>query len=203
MMKPKYITFFSLFALLLFLQGSCKKDDTKPFYFSCRINGEKWEALKYESLLSNRQVLAATVYHDPEYSWIKIGVSRSVKTPSQPDSYMRGGMSINIIDFKGDGSYILEKYPLTGVVGISYLLHSWASMEIRYSDPMPEPGGYSAYTTDEFTGVCIVTKFDTINQIIEGEFHFDALHRDYEVVVNVTDGKFRLEYEIREIGWGR
>ena len=203
MMKPKYITFFSLFALLLFLHGSCKKDDTKPFYFSCRINGEKWEALKYESLLSNRQVLAASAYYDPENSWLQIGCSRSVKTPSQPDSYMRGGMTINIIDFEGEGNYKLENYPTSGYGLYFWRYYSWARMEIRYSVPMPEPGGYRAFTTTEYTGACIITKFDTKNQIIEGEFHFDALHGDYDVVVNVTNGKFRLEYEIREIGWGR
>ncbi len=202
MMKPKYITFFSLFALLLFLQGSCKKDDTKPFYLSCRINGEKWEALKYASLLSNEHVLAAKAFYDPNYSWLQLGGSRSVKTPSQPDSYMRGGMTINIIDFEGEGSYILTKYPGAGP-GISYLLQSWATMEIWYAIPMPESGTSNASTTDEYTGTCTITKFDKNNQIIEGEFHFDALHGDYDVVVNVTNGKFRLEYEIREIGWGR
>jgi hypothetical protein len=195
----KSITLLTLFAALLLVQSSCDKDGSKPFYLSCRINGEKWEALKYESLLSNRQVLAATVYHDPEYAWVKIGASRSVKTPSHPDSYMRGGMSINIIGFEGVGSYSLSKYPGAGP-GISYLLESWATTEIWYAIPMPEPGTSNASTTDEYTGVCIITKFDTKNQIIEGEFHFNALHRDYDVVVNVKAGIFRLEYEIKNIG---
>jgi|GEM_PF-3994503 len=197
-MYTKTPIFLTLLALLLFFQGSCDKDDTAPFYLSCKINGEKWEALKYESLLSNKHVLAASAYYDPDSDWLQIGGSRSVKTPSKPDGYMQGGLTINIIDFEGAGSYTLAKYP-GGGPGISYLLKSWATMEIRYSDPMPEPGGYYAYTTDEYTGVFTITKFDTTNQVIEGEFHFDALHRSYDVVANVTDGKFRLEYEIKEI----
>lgn len=72
-------------------------------------------------------------------------------------------------------------------------------MDIRYTEPFPAET-YNASTTDEYTGVCTITKFDTTNQIIEGEFHFDALHRDFDVVANVTAGKFRLEYEIKEIG---
>ncbi len=198
-MKTKHLFLIAFAALMLFFQGSCKKDDTSPFYISCKINGEKWEALKYESLLSNKHVLAARAYYDPDSAWLQIGGSRSVKTPSQPDSYMQGGMTINIIDFEGEGNYTLANYPGAGP-GISYLLKSWATMEIRYSVPMPEPGGYKANTTDEYTGVCTITKFDTTNQIIEGEFDFDALHRDYDVVANVTAGKFRLEYEIKEIG---
>jgi hypothetical protein len=197
----KSITLLTLFAALLLVQSSCDKDGSKPFYLSCRINGEKWEALKYESLLSNRQVLAATVYHDPEYAWVKIGASRSVKTPSHPDSYMRGGMSINIIGFEGEGSYTLTKYPVSGLVGISYLLESWASMDISYAEPFPA-GTYNASTTDEYTGVLTITKFDSKDLIIEGEFYFNALHHNDDVVVNVSDGQFRLEYEIKEIGWG-
>ncbi len=199
-MKAKHSILIAFAALLLFFQGSCKKDDTRPFYLSCKINGEKWEALKYESLLSNKHVLAARAYYDPDSAWLQIGGSRSVKTPSQPDSYMRGDMSINIIDFDGEGSYKLKDYPLSGSGLYFWRYHNWAKMAIRYSDPMPESGSYDASTTDEYTGVCIITKFDTANQIIEGEFHFDALHRSYDVVANVTAGKFRLEYEIKEIG---
>ncbi len=198
-MYTKTPIFLTLLALLLFFQGSCDKDDTEPFYLSCKINGEKWEALKYESLLSNKHVLAASAYYDPDSAWLQLGGSRSVKTPSKPDSYMQGGMTINIIDFEGEGSYKLENYPVSGIGIYSWRYHSWARMEIWYADPMPEPGASNAYTTDEYTGVCTITKFDTTNQIIEGEFHFDALHRSYDVVANVTDGKFRLKYEIKEI----
>ncbi|HKK09985.1 MAG TPA: hypothetical protein VJ939_04070 [Bacteroidales bacterium] len=197
-MKTKHYILIAFAALLLFFQGSCKKDDTRPFYLSCKINGEKWEALKYESLLSNKHVLAARAYYDPDSAWLQIGGSRSVKTPSQPDSYMRGGMTINIIDFDGEGSYNLKEHPRGGV-GISVLLKSWAWMEIVYAVPFPA-SEYPAFTTDEYTGVCTITRFDTNNQIIEGEFHFDALHWDQDVVANVTAGKFRLDYEIKEIG---
>jgi hypothetical protein len=199
-MKTKSLIILTIFTLLLFFQGSCDKDGSKPFYLSCKINGEKWEALKYESLLSNRQVLAASAYYDPDNSWLQVGGSRSVKTPSQPDSYMRGGMTINIIDFEGEGNYKLENYPTSGNGFYFWRYHSWARMEIRYSVPMPQPGTYIASTTDEYTGICTITKFDKKNQIIEGEFHFDALHLDYDVVVNVAAGKFRLEYDIKEIG---
>lgn len=197
-MKTKTPIFLILFAFLLFFQGSCDKEDTEPFYLSCKINGEKWEALKYV-LFSDEPVLAASAYHDTDSAWLQIGGSRSIKTPSKPDSYMQGGMTINIIDFEGEGSYTLAKYPGAGP-GISYLLKSWATMEIWYAIPMPGTGTANASTTDEYTGVFTITKFDTTNQIIEGDFYFDALHRDYDVVANVTDGKFRLEYEIKEIG---
>ncbi len=197
-MKAKHSILIAFAALLLFFQGSCKKDDTRPFYLSCKINGEKWEALKYESLLSNKHVLAASAYYDPDSAWFKFGAGRSIKTPSHPDSYMRGNLSINIIDFKGEGSYTLVQRPPAGP-GISYLLQNWAWMEIRYTDPMPGSGVYTAITTDEYTGVCTITKFDAESQIIEGVFHFDASHISYDAVANVTDGKFRLEYEIIDI----
>ncbi len=196
-MKTKHLFLITFSALLLFFQGSCDKDDTKPFYLSCKINGEKWEALKYESLLSNRQVLAASAYHDPDSAWFQIGGSRSIKTPSKPDSYMQGGMTINIIDFEGEGSYKLEKYPEQGPP--SYLLFNWATMDVRYAYPFPA-GSYTARTTDDYTGVLNITKFDTTNHIIKGEFFFDAFHISNDVVANVTDGKFRLKYEIKEIG---
>ncbi|HCX98507.1 MAG: hypothetical protein PHD00_12180 [Bacteroidales bacterium] len=192
-------TLIKICLLLLVLLTACKKDDSHPFYLTCKINGKKWEALKYESLLSNRHVLAARAYYDPDSAWLQVGGSRSVKTPSQPDSYMHGSMTINIIDFEGEGSYILKNYPLSGSGLYFWRYHSWANMDIRYTEPFPAET-YNASTTDEYTGVCTITKFDTTNQIIEGEFHFDALHRDFDVVANVTAGKFRLEYEIKEIG---
>lgn len=191
-------TLIKICLLLFALLTACKKDDSQPFYLLCKINGEKWEALKYESLLSNRHVLAARAYYDPDSAWLQVGGSRSVKTPSQPDSYMHGSMTINIIDFDGVGSYILTKYPGAGP-SISYLLQSWATMEIVYAVPFPA-SEIPAFTTDEYTGVCTITRFDTKNQIIEGEFYFDAFHWDFDVVANVTAGKFRLEYEIKEIG---
>lgn len=116
-------TLIKICLLLFALLTACKKDDSQPFYLLCKINGEKWEALKYESLLSNRHVLAARAYYDPDSAWLQVGGSRSVKTPSQPDSYMHGSMTINIIDFDGVGSYILTKYPGAGP-SISYLLQS-------------------------------------------------------------------------------
>lgn len=186
--------------LLLFFQGSCKKEKTSPYYFSCKINGGKWVPMKYKSLISNDQVLAAYAYYDPNSQWLQLGASRAVSTPSQPEGYMEGGMTINIINFDGAKSYDLVNYPWSGSGLYFWLYFTWAHMEIRYSVPMPHPGGYSASTTDNHTGICTITLLDTINRVIEGEFHFDALHRDYDAVVNVTNGKFRLRYEIKEIG---
>jgi hypothetical protein len=77
--------------------------------------------MKYKSLISNDQVLAAFAFYDPNSQWLQLGASRAVSTPSHPDGYMGGGMTINLASFVEEQEYPLQKYPGAGP-GISYLL---------------------------------------------------------------------------------
>jgi len=192
-MKTKFL----LLVTLLIVSYGCKKDEINAYYLNCKINNQKWIAEKYESLLSNKQVLSAGAYYDPNSQWIQIWGDRSIVDNSQDYGYMQGCIYINIADFNGAGTYTLMEYPSSGF-GNSVLYQNWASSEVFYPD-IYYPCSIKASTTGNNAGSCSITKFDSINQIIEGEFSFNVSHQGCDLVASITDGKFSLKYEIEDI----
>ncbi len=49
------------------------------------------------------------------------------------------------------------------------------------------------FTSESHTGELLITKYDTINQIISGTFWFDAVNEDGEVA-KIREGRFDLTY---------
>ncbi len=192
-MKTKIL----LLLTLLIVSYGCKKDEINAYCFNCKINQQKWIAEKYESLLSNKQVLSAGAYYDPNSRWIQIWGDRSIVDQSQDYGYMQGCICINIAGFNGAGIYPLMEYPFSGY-GNSVLLQNWASSEVIHPD-IHYPCSIKAYTTVNSIGSCTITKFDSINLIIEGEFSFNANHQGCDLVVSITNGKFSLKYEREDI----
>lgn len=182
---------------MLIVSYGCKKDEINAYFFNCKINEQNWVAEKYESLLSNKQVLSAGASYDPNARWIQIWGDRSIVDHSHDYGYMQGCICINIADFNGAGTYTLMEYPSSGY-GNSVLMLNWASSEVIHPD-IYYPCSIKAYTTGNNTGSCTITMFDSINRIIEGEFSFNAKHQGCDLVASLTNGKFSLNYEIEDI----
>lgn len=187
-----------LLAALLMIGYGCKKEEIVKYYFNCKVNQEKWYAEKYEGFFSDKKVLAAGAYYDPDSQWIQIWGDRSINDSSHGDGYMQGCIVINIAGFEKTGDYYLGEYPTSGT-GYSYLLQNWGCSEVAYPG-IYYPCSMAAYTTADDNGRCTITKFDADNRIIEGEFSFNATHRGCDLVTSITDGKFSLKYEIKGIG---
>ena len=53
------------------------------------------------------------------------------------------------------------------------------------------------YGTDSLnTGFTTITSLDTENMIVEGTFYFNAYNSALKDTVHITDGKFRLKYDL-------
>ncbi len=71
--------------------------------------------------------------------------------------------------------------------------------------PQPDniyPDNYGLYgndnnksyiTTSEHTGKVLITKRDTVNKIVSGIFHFNAINKNTGEVIKVTEGRFDIK----------
>jgi hypothetical protein len=53
-------------------------------------------------------------------------------------------------------------------------------------------GGKAYQTNENFKGEVNLSRFDTLNRIVSGTFHFTAVHQPTGETVNVTDGRFDI-----------
>jgi hypothetical protein len=55
------------------------------------------------------------------------------------------------------------------------------------------PSANTYITTSEHTGKVFITKRDTVNSIISGSFHFNAVNKRTGEVIKVTEGRFDIK----------
>lgn len=71
----------------------------------------------------------------------------------------------------------------------------------KFTDPWPAEvcaedygryvaGGKAYQTNENFTGEVTLSRFDTLNRIVSGTFHFTAVHPPTGETISVTDGRF-------------
>ena len=83
-----------------------------------------------------------------------------------------------------------------------YLLSSIYTFDFgEYAEKKANGDIFQYLTTDEYTGRVTLTKFDTIKQIVSGNFSLKAKRRITEssdcycdTIVTITDGRFDLKY---------
>ena len=159
--------------------GSCDKDDNKPQNpisqlppetqvgantFGCLINGEPF-------VVSN--------------------------TSKQTAIYQDGGLLIggqkNINNNLTQVSMFISEANIGEIIGEnnSYVLNSNSVPKGEY---YIENQNCFYFTSSNYTGSLMITKIDNINFIISGKFEFKSISENCADIINITNGRFDLQY---------
>jgi len=104
--------------------------------------------------------------------------------------YQEGVLSI-IADLSAKAQGISILIRDNDIKTIEYILESEPRAYAQFGDDV-ENCGYS--TTSMFKGKLLITKIDKVNFIISGIFEFKAYSADCNKVIEVTHGRFDLNY---------
>ncbi len=158
--------FFIAFALLGIT--ACKRKTTETFYFSCYINGQYFEPEKPGGL-GEYPLTAKLLYDGIDF---RISASKGIKS-----LFLWVKDSINKI---GVTQYQLFNTP-------SYFSRAVYDSDLDADD----------YRTDSLhSGIINISLIDNQNEIISGTFHFKAYNAIKKDTVHITDGKFKLKYQL-------
>lgn len=158
--------------LALFSFSCCKPNKPKPTnpngnFLTCKVNGVDWEA-DVSGGLGDYPLTAKLLFDDTV-------------------------MAINAINTNDEAIYVglvnqnqkikVQNYHLSKVLPYS----SNANFDNNLAT--------NQYQTDSInTGIAIITNLDKINNLVEGTFSFKAYNKVLISTVEVTDGKFSINY---------
>jgi hypothetical protein len=186
LMKPnKVLLLFAAFALLLFTNMKCKKDDQNPIdqlpaatqtganTFGCLVNGQ---------LFLPKGVLFGPPFLTSYYQYL----NRSNATGNyfnvsgtKKDNNINETVSINLeaLNLVQGQKYTLKNYPNVGEAFAQYF-----TVDLQ--------ANINSYVTNNiFNGELYISKFDETKGIVSGTFWFDAVNSKGEKV-EVREGRF-------------
>lgn len=150
--------------IILLSISACKRKSVENYYFNCKINGQYYEPDKQGGL--GEYPLTAKLQSNETI--LSIRASRSIQ------NIILGIYDTTIIK---EQVYQFTKTPYTS--------------QAIYDDNL----GVDDYRTDStFTGFTTITLLDKQNMIVEGNFYFNAYSPVLNDTIQITDGKFRLNY---------
>ena len=158
-----------LFFIAIALLGitACKRKTIETFYFSCYINGQYFEPEKQQGL--GEYPITAKLLNDDILLDISAG--------------------------KGVKSVSLGVFDTTKIREQEYFLSmnkGWYSRALYKSSLAA-----NHYETDSiFTGKVNIIQLDKANMIVAGTFHFTGYNAETKDTVHITDGKFKLKYDL-------
>ncbi len=158
---------------------SCHKDektDTSPMsknYWSeafCKLNDKEWEDCQL-GISGSNQTGAHGNWHRSS-----VGQPLTIEFINLCDSSLNktGIQSIFLVVqvFKGIGKYPLDDFNYASCINL------YPTSRFRY------------ITSSQYTGEMNVTKFDSIKQVVSGNFAFQAYYSDSNSTLTVKDGIF-------------
>ena len=158
---------FKLFTIAIILVSTFAcKKKTETLYFNCYINGQFFSPEKQQGL--GEYPLTTKLLYE--------------------------GIDLRIDASKGVQNVYLGIKDSTMVKILTYKLSMNKSYFSRalYSNAMSDH-----YETDSLnTGFTTITSLDTENMIVEGTFFFNAYNSALKDTVHITNGKFRLKYDL-------
>ncbi len=161
----KLISYMPL--LLVFIQSSCKKDNTPTVTntFSCKIDGKIFKPYASGGLFSSG------------YPVLSFGNSRTSNGfgISAYNQETTQSVHIEYTFISQTGTYTLRQYPYRGI----------------YSGGYADPGWFP--TDSVYTGQLILARCDTINKFYSGTFFFTAKDKTSGRIVQITEGRFDLK----------
>ena len=157
-----------LFFIAFALLGitACKRKTTETFYFNCYINGQYFEPEKQQGL--GEYPLTAKLINDD--TQLRIDADRGIQ---------------NVFMGVRDSAKIkIQSYELAN---IPYRSQAIYDKSLGVDD-------YRADSTNP--GIINITLLDKTNMIVAGAFYFDAYNAATKDTVHITDGKFKLKYDL-------
>ncbi len=175
MKKKRIYLFIMFFAFILFVAGSCEKDEdpqlphiteTGAETFGCLVNGDIWLPELVIAFPSVPKVSAELIRENEHRIWrfgASQGNSSSFYFGIYEESLIKGTINIPVDELNDIGLYFFSK-------DFEKPSFSWQ---------------------EELSGELIITKLDTVNMILSGTFWFDAVN-DINEKVEIRDGRFDL-----------
>ena len=159
---------FKLFTIAIILVSTfaCKRKKTETLYFNCYINGQFFSPEKQQGL-GEYPLTAKLLYDGIDF---RIDASKGIQ---------------NVFLWVKDSNLVLSK---------QYQLYNTPDY---YSRAYFDKNIGEEYTTDSInSGIIDIVSIDKTNQIVEGTFFFNAYNSTHKDTVYITDGKFRLKYDL-------
>lgn len=159
--------------LALFSFSSCKPNKPKPTnpngnFLSCKVNGVDWSA-DVSSGLGDYPLTAKLLFNS---TYLSIGAINSNNETIDLGLYEMSNVK-------------KQSYNLTVNAPNSYTSHAQFDNNLATNQ----------YQTDSInTGIATITNLDKTNNLVEGTFSFKAYNKVLVSIVEVTDGKFSINY---------
>ena len=113
--------------------------------------------------------------------------------PNDIQCYTQGDTSLNIMGSLNNESVAIWRTDLNGIKLGNYLLNSSGNPAGGVYRNQPYISNIY-YTDSSRFGFLSITELDPTNKIVAGTFYFKAYCQKYDSAVNITEGRFRLNY---------
>ncbi len=180
-MKQVKLLTASCIILLLFTFGNCRKNNDEPQLppetqtgantFGCLVDGKIF--------LPKGDPLAGPI-KKAQYQFVNNKYGFGISAKNSNSSLVKS------VGIQGDstlintGTYDLTDYNIKGILSGAYAEFQSGNINDFYSNSINR-------------GQLVITKFDTVNQIVSGRFWFDAKNINGQIV-QVREGRFDMPY---------
>lgn len=181
-----------LLTTLLALAGGCKKDDPEPIStlppatqtgantFGCLLNGEAWLPGGYRNMGGQERKFTVYYPNKGQFKGEFTLTGRRVGTGYNEEIQL----ALNAVDHAGTYLINVEAVPYPSAL-------PWLDQGV-YRTYKPTTREY--ITSSKRTGSLTITRLDTVAHVIAGTFSFTAEELGGTSTVNVTDGRFDINY---------
>ncbi len=181
--------FLPLAAAVLFAASSCKKDDLDPNGLTKATQEGKNTA---GWLFDGRAWVpkSSSISTGPPINgyWRKTRGGRSLSISiSQFSRQEDWGVGFYLPDIRQPGTFLLNLAP-------TYLTPQFSPGYGQYNRSRPDPD-LNAYTGPNAPGRLIITRFDTVNNIVSGTFEMSPREVSTNAVITITQGRFDLRFD--------
>ncbi|WP_035557859.1 hypothetical protein [Hymenobacter sp. IS2118] len=180
--------FLPLAAAVLFAASSCKKDDPESSLPKATQEGKGTGGFLLDGKALVPKASSISTGRPVNGYWRKTRGGRSLDLSLRQFSVQEDwGVGFYLPDIRQPGTFLLNLAP-------TYLTPQFNPGYGQYYRSRPDPDR-DAYTGPDAPGRLIITRFDTVNNIVSGTFEMSPREVSTNAGITITQGRFDLRFE--------